>query len=160
VPCLNSTASGSSRCPHDPNGFPPRRQTAAQRRAYGHKALIDLLAGFYLFCLINILLPQVAEKIESLADEDYLAMSFIRIAAAEVLEGGPFRRTVQGLAAADTRYGVLTGRLSEAMPILLKVKSHRIRGDGARPNPAAAPRSAAFSRAIRPGVRDHSPRVA
>lgn len=88
MPCLNSTASGSSRCSHDPHGFPPRRQTAAQRRAHGHNALIDLLAGFDLFCFINILLPQVAEKIESFADEDYLAMSFIRIAAAEVLEGG------------------------------------------------------------------------
>ena len=29
--------------------------------------------------LIKILLPQVAEKIEALADDDYLAMSLIRI---------------------------------------------------------------------------------
>jgi hypothetical protein len=74
--------------------------------------------------------------------------------------GEPFRRTVQGLAAAHTRYGVLIGRLSEALPILLKMNNHRIRGDVARPNPAAAPRSAAFSRAIRPGVRGQSPRGA
>ena len=74
--------------------------------------------------------------------------------------GELFRRTVQGLAAAHTRYGVLIGRLSQALPILLKVNHHCIRGDVERPNPAAAPRSEAFSRAICPGVRGQSPRGA
>jgi predicted nucleic acid-binding protein len=42
--------------------------------------MIFLLDTNILIYLIKILLPQVAEKIEALADDDYLAMSLIRIA--------------------------------------------------------------------------------
>jgi predicted nucleic acid-binding protein len=41
--------------------------------------VIFLLDTNILIYLIKILLPQVAEKIEALADDDYLAMSLIRI---------------------------------------------------------------------------------
>jgi len=143
-----------------------------------------------LIYLIKILLSHVAERIYALADDDYLVFGAVvnphRRPSAQALEGGgePFRRTVQGLAAGYTRYGVLIEAPSQAERILFKVKSHRIRGDGARPNryrrdnpcagclvpryiglrsianPAAAPRFAAFSRAVRLGVRDQSPRGA
>ena len=87
-------------------------------------------------------------------------MSFIRIAAAEELEGGTLPQDCPRFGCCSHQIWCANRAPEPGPAILLKVNHHCIRGDVERPNPAAAPRSEAFSRAIRPGVRGQSPRGA